>query len=238
MTWFLIFLNVLAFLFELSLTPESLKIFLQNFALIPARYFGGNFTQFDQFTTTYYAPFLTNIFLHGGWLHLIFNMWTLYIFAPAIEDRLGKPQFLIFYLICGLGASMAHAFVNANSSIPVLGASGAIAGILGAYMRLFPFSRIIVLILIGFFPLFFELYAFIFTGLWFALQLFEGLSGLFHHTVSGGIAWWAHIGGFILGWLAIVFLHLPPTHYRSYQRDEGVHGFSPNGRRVEKGPWG
>jgi len=138
-TWILIATNCLVFLFQDSLSPDELELFLGQFALIPARYseaFAGD----TDLAALDFVPFFTMMFLHGGWLHLILNMWTLWLFGPAIEDRLGHGRYLAFYLACGLAASAAHVMFNPTSIVPALGASGAIAGILGTYRRLFPLA--------------------------------------------------------------------------------------------------
>ena len=138
-TWILIATNCLVFLFQDSLSPDELELFLGQFALIPARYseaFAGD----TDLAAVDFVPFFTMMFLHGGWLHLILNMWTLWLFGPAIEDRLGHGRYLAFYLACGLAASAAHVMFNPTSIVPALGASGAIAGILGTYRRLFPLA--------------------------------------------------------------------------------------------------
>src|SRR5499427_1962946 len=154
-TWLLIAVNCASFLYEKSLSEVELDSLISSFALVPARYFGAS-----GLTPTDYLPFLTMMFLHGGWLHLIFNMWTLWLFGPTVEDRLGHGRYLAFYLACGLAASIAHVFFNPTSIVPALGASGAIAGVLGCYMRLFPLARVVVVVPILFIPLFFEVYAF------------------------------------------------------------------------------
>ena len=238
-TWSLIIVTTLAFMFQVSLPDELQQLFIQDFALIPARYFFPQWALDHDLGHGVYLPFLSNIFLHGGWLHLIMNMWMLYIFGPAVEDRLGGMRFLGFYLLCGIGASAAHAYVNWNSVIPALGASGAIAGVMGAYLRLFPLSRMLVMIPILIFPFFFEMPAVLFIGFWIVIQLVQGIGGLMTSVgdLSGGIAWWAHIGGFAIGWLAIGLLRHGQHHYRAYQRDEGLLGFLPNGQRKGKGPW-
>ena len=165
-TWALIATNAVVFLFEVSLSPSELNEFLYSFALVPARYFDSG--MFDSsLSLTDYLPFVSNMFLHGGWLHLIVNMWTLWLFGRAVEDQLGSGRYLAFYFACGILASVTYAVLNPNSTVPALGASGAIAGILGCYMRFFPFSRIVVLIPILFIPLFFEVPAMLFAGLWF-----------------------------------------------------------------------
>ncbi len=223
-TWSLIGVNVLIFLFQNSLPPAAQAAFVHQFALIPARYAQDGMD-------AGVLPFFSNMFLHGGWLHILANMWTLHLFGPAVEDRLGKGRFLLFYLLCGVGASVAHVLVNPGSTLPALGASGAIAGIIGAYMRLFPLARIIVLVPIIFIPYFFELPAVLFAGLWFLIQLVSGIGAMFADANVGGIAWWAHIGGFAFGWLVIPVLHRSARHHRPYARDEGVFGFSPTGYR-------
>jgi membrane associated rhomboid family serine protease len=141
-TWALIATNAVVFLFEVGLSPSELNEFLYRFALVPARYFDSG--MFDSSLSLIdYLPFVSNMFLHGGWLHLIVNMWTLWLFGRAVEDQLGSGRYLAFYFACGILASATYAALNPNSMVPALGASGAIAGILGCYMRFFPFSRII-----------------------------------------------------------------------------------------------
>ena len=177
-TWMLIAINCLVFLFQDSLGPDELELFLRQFALIPARYseaFASGETDLDAADI---LPFISMMFLHGGWLHLILNMWTLWLFGPTIEDRMGHARYLAFYLACGLAASVAHVMFNPTSIVPALGASGAIAGILGCYMRLFPLARVVVVVPILFIPLFFEVYAYVFIGLWFLLQLLGSMAEL------------------------------------------------------------
>ena len=226
-TWLLIATNCLVFLLQKSLSPAELEEFLRDFALIPARYTAalayGDLSPDDLF------PFFTMMFLHGGWLHLIFNMWTLWLFGPTIEDRLGHGTFLVFYLVCGVAASLTHVIFSLTSTVPALGASGAIAGVLGFYMRMFPLARIVVLVPIIFIPLFFEVPAFVFAGIWFLIQVLQGTAELLMPS-SEGVAWWAHIGGFIAGFVLGAPLRLPERRYRSYQADEGVLGFDPWGR--------
>ncbi|RMF36710.1 MAG: rhomboid family intramembrane serine protease [Alphaproteobacteria bacterium] len=236
-TWALIVVNAIVFLFEQSLPPRALDALLVHYALVPARYFNPEWALANGLDPGNYLPFLTNTFMHAGWMHVILNMWSLLIFGPAVEDRLGPLRFLGFYLVCGVGASVAHGLVNSDSLVPALGASGAIAGVMGAFMRLFPLSRVVVLVPVIFLPFFFELHAFFFVGFWMALQLMQGLAGLFDSNTLGGVAWWAHIGGFAVGWLAIGWLQLTPVRYRPPQPDEGRFGFAPDGRRRRKGPW-
>jgi len=141
--------------------------------------------------------------LHGGWFHLIANMWSLYLFGDNVEDRLGHFRFFLFYLLAGVAANAVHFTVNHDSTLPVIGASGAIAGVMAAYLRLFPFGRIITLVPVFFIPYFFEIPAYIFMGLWFLTQVFSGTASLALAEGGGGIAWWAHIGGFAAGFLLI-----------------------------------
>jgi membrane associated rhomboid family serine protease len=227
-TWILIAANCLVFLFQDSLEPDELELFLRQFALIPARYFelagGADLTAED------IVPFFSMMFLHGGWTHLILNMWTLWLFGPTVEDRLGHGRYLAFYLICGLAASVAHVMFNPTSIVPALGASGAIAGILGCYMRLFPLARVVVVIPLLFVPLFFEVYAFVFIGLWFLLQLLQSVMEFLVPSSGGDVAWWAHVGGFVAGFALGPLLVRSAQRYRAYYPDEGVLGFDAEGR--------
>jgi membrane associated rhomboid family serine protease len=227
-TWLLIAPHCLVFLLQNSLSPADLEEFLRDFALIPARYTAG-FVDGDVSVADLF-PFFTMMFLHGGWLHLILNMWTLWLFGPTVEDRLGHGRYLAFYLACGLAASIAHVVFNPTSIVPALGASGAIAGVLGCYLRLFPMARVVVVVPIIFIPLFFEVYAFVFVGLWFLVQIFQGTVELLLSTSGGGVAWWAHVGGFVAGLTLGPLLVRSEQRYRVYYPDEGVLGFDTAGR--------
>jgi membrane associated rhomboid family serine protease len=203
----LIGLNIIAFLWELAQGPNLKEVFYL-YGMVPLRYsnpeLSVHFTAFEQ-----YLPFLTSIFLHGGFLHIIMNMWFLYIFGDNIEDRLGHIRYLIFYLFCGVASGLIHLFTNWNSNVPTIGASGAISGVMGAYLLLYPRSKILTLIFIFFFIQFIEIPAFIFLGIWFLLQLFS--AGLTPSNV-GGVAFWAHIGGFVAGLIFIkIFDAIPRT---------------------------
>jgi membrane associated rhomboid family serine protease len=227
-TWALISANCIVFLFQQSLSPVELDAFVDQFALIPARC-TDVFVNGDADGTAL-LPFVTMMFLHGGWLHLIFNMWTLWLFGPTVEDRLGYGRYVAFYFGCGIAASLAQVIFDPTSTVPVLGASGAIAGVLGGYMSLFPFSRVIVVVPILFIPLFFEMPAVVFIGFWFLVQLFQGTAELFAPSASGGVASWAHVGGFIVGLVLIPFIQRSRRSYRVYYRDEGILGFNTQGR--------
>ncbi|TCT12479.1 membrane associated rhomboid family serine protease [Tepidamorphus gemmatus] len=231
--WTLIGVNLLAFLYQVGLPPRALDRFLFDFALVPSRFFG----RLSLVAPSDPTPFVTNMFLHGGWLHLIVNMWTLWIFGPAVEDRLGPGRFVLFYLFCGVAAGLAHALANPESVVPALGASGAIAGVIGCYARMFPAARLVVIVPILFIPLFFEIRAIVFAAIWFATQVIPGLLSI-GDQATGGVAWWAHIGGFVAGWLVTPLLKRPASAYRHHYRDEGVYGFLPDGRREGGiGPW-
>jgi membrane associated rhomboid family serine protease len=188
----------LVFFYELQL-GRKLQYFLLNYGLVPVRY--SNPQVAVHFTLTeQLLPFVASMFLHGGWLHLIGNMWVLYIFGDNIESYLGHERYLVFYLLCGLSAAVIHLITNFNSHLPTVGASGAIAGIMGAYFLLYPRARILTLVPIFFFFTLIEIPAYIFLGFWFLLQFFSGALGLLGGEGNvGGIAWWAHIGGFVAG---------------------------------------
>lgn len=232
----LIAINAIVFLFELSLPPRALEAFLQHWALVPLRYSDPSWAWRHGLDPENYLPFFTNMYLHGGWFHILSNMWTLWIFGPAVEDRLGKVRFFIFYTACGIGASLAHALTNIDSAIPALGASGAIAGVIGAYMRLFPHARVIVLVPILLIPFFFEVPAAIFAAIWFFTQVVQGVGALFAPAVGGGVAWWAHIGGFAVGWAIIRQIQRSERRHRRYFADEGKLGFDPAGYRRRRTP--
>jgi membrane associated rhomboid family serine protease len=197
-TYALVAVNILAFLWELSLGP-NLERALYAVSFIPARFWiAGNWVA-DLMTIA------ISMFLHGGLLHIGSNMLYLWIFGDNIEDRLGHGRFLIFYLACGYLATLAHAFFSPGSRVPAIGASGAIAGVLGAYLLLFPHARVLTLIPIFFFITLRELPAVIILGLWFVLQLFSGVGslGVTDAQDLGGVAYFAHIGGFVSGMLLI-----------------------------------
>jgi membrane associated rhomboid family serine protease len=221
MTWALIAVNVVVFLYELSLSPDELEQLSYLFGVVPARYTHPDWARWVGFPVDEYWPFLTSMFLHGGWLHLIGNMWTLWIFGDNVEERMGPWRYLTFYLLMGTVAGVTHLLTNANSPVPTVGASGAIAGVLGAYFLLFPTARVIVLFPILFIPFFFELPAVIYLLFWFVTNVLSGtLSGL-KGTDMGGVAWWAHVGGFAAGaLLSRLFVLARPRAPRRGQPDE------------------
>src|SRR2546425_7980757 len=143
-TWLLILINSVVFLFELTMPEPVREQFFYWFGMVPARYTHPDWAAWVGFPIDDYWPFLTSMFLHGGWMHIIGNMWTLWIFGDNVEDRMGPVRFAVFYLLCGLAAGMVHWFTNPNAMVPAVGASGAIAGVMGAYFFLFPTARVIV----------------------------------------------------------------------------------------------
>jgi membrane associated rhomboid family serine protease len=193
----LIAINVAVFLFELSLGPR-LEGFLMSAAFVPGREGG---------LAVGATSALLSMFLHGGWGHLLGNMLFLWIFGDNVEDRLGHVRYLVFYLLCGYAATYAHAFFNAGSTMPAIGASGAISGVLGAYLLLYPKARIVTLVWLFIFVRFVEIPALVFLPIWFLMQFFSGVSSLgAGDAASGGVAWFAHIGGFIAGPLLLLLL--------------------------------
>jgi len=192
-TYFLIGLNVFVFLVENSLPIHKLDSLVVMYGIVPARLIHSPFTGF-------YTLF-TSMFLHGGWTHLIGNMWALYLFGDNVEDVMGHLRFLIFYILAGVVAGLVHILFNPLSTVPTIGASGAIAGVMGAYFILFPRSTIITLVPLFFLPLFIEIPAVVFIGFWFLSQFFNGTLSLVTPGVLGGVAWWAHVGGFAFGLL-------------------------------------
>ncbi|MDY7077461.1 MAG: rhomboid family intramembrane serine protease [Chloroflexota bacterium] len=203
--------NVLFFLFESILTPEQLDQFIRIWGLVPAGFWRSG-------SLIRWLSLFTSMFMHGGWWHLISNMLALYIFGDNVEDRLGAFRYVLFYLFSGLAASVVHLVAYSGSSIPTVGASGAIAGVLGAYLILYPHARVLTLVPLFYFVRIVEVPAFIYLGFWFISQLFNGIFALATAVFqSGGVAWWAHIGGFIFG-LAIIRLILPAPSYTYVDR--------------------
>jgi len=216
----IIFLNVLVFLWELSLGRKLSLAFLQ-YAIIPARYTHPEAAAevFGAFGNPFAAalPFASSMFMHGGWLHLIGNLWTLWIFGDNVEDRLGHARYLAFYLGGGLAASLVHIFTSAGSGVPTIGASGAIAAVMGAYFRFFPHARIEALIPPFLFGPIFVLPAVLFLGWWFLLQFFNGAMSLsVGQRGFGGVAWWAHVGGFAFGLMICLMVRPRSSTRRPY----------------------
>lgn len=192
----LIALNVLVYLFQLMLTERGQDAFILAFGVVPA-YFS-------------LISVLTSMFVHGGLAHLAGNMLFLWIFGDNVEDRLGHGRFIAFYLMCGIAAALAQTALQPDSLVPMVGASGAIAGVMGAYLVLYPHSRVLMLFP---FPVFlFELPAIVFLGMWFFVQFLNGVNQLpvfEKDAISGGVAFWAHVAGFVAGLILVVFMRRP-----------------------------
>ncbi|MCL5268156.1 MAG: rhomboid family intramembrane serine protease [Bacteroidetes bacterium] len=195
----LIAANAVVFFYELSLGPQ-LDSFFVKYGLIPSRYFEmvANHTH----PVTRYLPFFTSMFIHGGWLHIIGNMWFLFIFGDNVEDRFGHGRYFLFYVLSGLAAAALQVSLSAGSSVPTIGASGAISGVLGAYLIMFPGAKVVTLIPILFIFDIIDISALLFIGFWFLMQFFGGIQSVGVDT-SGGIAWWAHVGGFLAGMVMV-----------------------------------
>ena len=201
-TIFLIAVNIFVFFYDLSLGIK-LERFIFYFSVTPSAIH--QVLHSNIFRPFVFITLITSLFLHGGWLHLGGNMLYLWIFGDNVEDKLGHFRFLVFYLICGIAASALHIYFEPTSLIPTIGASGAISGVLGAYIILFPRARVLTLIPIFIFIQIVELPAYIIIGLWFVLQFFNGMLSLKYATAGmGGVAWWAHIGGFISGLILVI----------------------------------
>jgi membrane associated rhomboid family serine protease len=190
---------ILVFIYEYSL-GTGLSAFIDVYGLIPANVFAPGFTLGERI-----YPFFSSMFLHGGWLHLIGNVLFLYIFGGNVESRMGHVGYLAFYLICGFAAAAMQFLTNVSSAIPMVGASGAISGVLGAYITLFPRSKILTLIPIFFFIQLIHIPAAVFIFIWFIIQFLSGVSSLGQTGDTGGVAFWAHIGGFVAGLILVRF---------------------------------
>lgn len=209
---FLIALNILIYLFQSTLDPRSSELFARQFGVVPAHLaaFLAGSPRYPLLVVG--IPFLTSMFLHAGWLHVLGNMWFLYIFGDNIEDHLGHAKYLVFYLVSGLLAMATQVAIYPHSNVPTVGASGAIAGVLGAYFILYPRARVLT----WFFVFIFYIPAWVMLGYWFVLQFFAGAAALSVAQAGkdvGGVAVWAHVGGFVAG---IVMIKLFPERARRY----------------------
>lgn len=198
MTLLLIVANVIVFFYQISLPARAADALVKTYGLVPIRIQYALAGVHHVTLATALVPLFTCMFLHGGWMHIIGNMWFLWIFGGNVEDRFGSLAYLLFYLICGLAAGISQVFFSWGSTIPSIGASGAISGVLGAYVVFYPGSRILTLV-----PLFIiwfmaRIPAIVFIGIWFIAQFLSGLGSL-GAVNTGGVAWWAHVGGFAVG---------------------------------------
>ena len=225
----LIVVNAFVFLFELGASTRGLDAVFYQWGIVPCTFTNtcpvrlripGGFLLLPQHPN--YLTILSSMFLHGGWMHILGNMWSLWIFGDNVEDRMGRLGFLCFYLLSGLAAGVLHIAFNVSSHMPTVGASGAIAGVMGAYLLLFPYARVLTLVPIFIFVQTIELPAVFFLGFWFLTNLLSGIGSLAAHTGAGGVAWWAHIGGFLVGVLWALPLRRRETrrYQRSYYADD------------------
>lgn len=211
--WTIIAINLLVFFYGLGLSRQQLEDVYFHYGVIPSEVF--HLVQTGAPLEPLFLPFLSAMFLHGGWFHVIGNMWYLWIFGDNVEDRLGRFRYLLFYLAAGIIGSIAHILTNPTSPVPVIGASGAIAGVLGGYFITFPRSRVLALVPVFFFLTLMEVPAVIYLALWFVLQLFNGTLSL--GGVANPVAWWAHTGGFVAGMVLIKLLAPRQTGSNSYR---------------------
>jgi len=201
-TLVIILLNVLVFVYELSL-GGGVNRFIMSYGIVPDR--------------LHYWSLLTSMFIHGGFLHILGNMWFLWIFGRGVEDILGHGRYLFFYLACGVAAALVHIVVNSNSMVPTVGASGAIAGVMGAYLVKFPRARIVTLVPIIIFITTVDIPAAFLLIYWFAIQFFSGVGSVgYSQASSGDVAWFAHIGGFVAG-ICLVLLMPARQRYPQWQ---------------------
>jgi membrane associated rhomboid family serine protease len=228
-TWSIIAVCVLVFFWQLSLGTNGGEIAIYEFGMIPARLFGAAELDPELVVVPAWSTVFTSMFMHGGWLHLGFNMLFLWIFGDNVEDSMGHARYLIFYLACGTAAALAQAVVNPDSTVPMVGASGAISGVLGAYLLLHPHATIRTVIFLGLFVTMMHLPALIVLGLWFLMQL---VSAALSTSGVPGVAFWAHVGGFVAGMALVPFFKkrgvplLQPSHHRAFQIER------------RRGPWG
>ncbi|MGI6453638.1 MAG: rhomboid family intramembrane serine protease [Syntrophomonadaceae bacterium] len=202
----LIIINFVVFLMEVSMGVEGMQELAYYFGMVPAY-------QSVPGHTAGHITFITSTFLHGSWMHLIGNMWVLWLFGDNVEDRMGKLRFLAFYLIGGVAAGLTHYYINPDSTTPVVGASGAVAGVMGAYFLMFRHAKVLTFV-----PPFFILNfpAWIYLGLWALSQFWCGTIGLIESNACGPIAFWAHIGGFLTGMVIYRFFLTRREHYPLY----------------------
>ncbi|MEW6273771.1 MAG: rhomboid family intramembrane serine protease [Bacillota bacterium] len=211
--WTIIAINLLVFFYGLGLSRQQLEDVYFHYGVIPSEVF--HLIKTGASLEPLFLPFLSAMFLHGGWFHVIGNMWYLWIFGDNVEDRLGHFRYLLFYLLGGIIGSIAHILTNPTSPVPIIGASGAIAGVLGGYFITFPRSRVLALVPVFFFLTLMEVPAVIYLALWFVLQLFNGTLSL--GGVANAVAWWAHIGGFVAGMVLIKLMAPRRVRYDSFR---------------------
>ena len=218
-TYLLIGLCVVVFLMQLSSQSYKTGQLFYSYGLIPSVLMGHDKLPMDFYVVPAYVTIFSSMFMHGGFMHLIGNMLYMWIFADNIEDSLGQVKFIIFYLLSGIGAAMSQVLMDTHSQIPMIGASGAIGGVLGAYLINHPNARVLVLIPFGFFSQLIKIKALYVLGFWFVLQF---INSSMMSSEGGGVAYAAHIGGFVSGMILILFFNRSPKRKN----------------KVAKGPWG
>lgn len=221
--------NVALHLYLSGLSPWARDGLYHLLGVVPARYAFPEWASVAGFPATGVLPFVTYMFLHSGWMHLIMNMWMLWIFADNIEDVMGPGRFLAFYLLCGLFALGLHLVFNLTATVPIIGASGAVAGVMGGYVMLYPRGKVLTFIPILFIPYIVSLPAWVFLGFWFLTQVLSGLLGELAGQAQG-IAWWAHVGGFVAG-MVLVRVFMRPERcyhceYKGFDRNKKDFRFS------------
>tara|TARA_B100000029_G_scaffold245_1_gene313 strand:- start:2037 stop:2762 length:726 start_codon:yes stop_codon:yes gene_type:complete len=220
----IIFFCIIIFLAQLGLDEIEIRDFTYSYGLIPSVLMGIDQLPDNLNKISPIGTIFTSMFMHGGWMHLIGNMLYLWIFADNIEDDLGTLNFVIFYFVSGIGAAMSQVFIDINSQIPMIGASGAIGGVLGAYLINYPNARVLVLIPFGFFSQLLKIRALYVLGFWFILQF---INSFLSSSSGGGVAYAAHIGGFISGVILILF----------FNRNVSKRNYKPRKKKINKGPW-
>jgi membrane associated rhomboid family serine protease len=218
-TVIIIGLNLLVWLFEVSLGPAGLELFVKAYGFVPAHFI--NFSEHaGGFLGNALIPIFASLFMHGSWMHVIGNMWFLWIFGDNVEDRLGHLKYLVFYLLCGVAASIFHLAFNPNSMVPTIGASGAVSGVLGAYIIKFPHARILTVIPGRRQTRYTRVPAYIFIGLWIGFQFIRGVATLgVYDANAGGVAYWAHIGGFFIG-MGLFFLFPQRRLFKELEKEK------------------
>jgi len=222
-TWLIIGFNVFIFFHMVVLPSDQIAEIYHSWGVIPTRFLHALSSASYMTAMRNWFSILSSMFMHGGWFHLISNMWFLWLFGDNVEDRMGHVRYLIFYICSGTAAALLHVVLHSHSNVPTIGASGAIAGVMGAYFLFFPLARMIVLVPVLFYPLFFEVPAVLYFLLWLFSQVFNGTFSLLQRNeVTAGIAFWAHIGGFITGMIVakIFFRNLRRRHRHYWEQAE------------------
>lgn len=207
--WVLIVANLVAFFYQFTLPSPALERLVHLWGVVPAEFTDASLR--SRAAPRQYMALVSSMFLHGGILHVLLNLWSLWIFGDNVEDHMGRGKFLLFYLVCGVAASAVHILMHPESTLPAIGASGAISGVMGAYVLLFPMARVLVVIPIIIIPLFLSVPALVFIGFWFAIQFLSGTAALSQQADAAGVAFWAHIGGFLSGMVLCPFLATRPA---------------------------